>query len=476
MGSTLEQLCGNFFLVQIALSGDQKPADPNTPPAPNPPSPPLPWILSYSTHQEAGGDLLFRSIGNDVLHGGAGIDALKGAADIETFVASNSGFSMLEDGNQAIESLHAAIAHVLTANVQNLTSTAGMIDGTGNVLANVIIADQLANNIVGSAANTLDDCGDHFNGGRAMDTIAGRVTHDTYIVGNADANVLNGPVGNHTIYGPAVTDGGTAGTYCIAVSLGAGHETLTGVASNLLTGTPGGDACKSWTGHDTGVSGNGTVTFAVRADDDSFAFTPDADHNTVTGGAFNSLAGRTGSDAFNGWSDHASVAVGGSPVMFTIGADGDTFAFTAAVGHTLTGGAFNSLTGGTVTLAVAAGDDMFVFRTGVGHDTLDGWTGNETVYRAASNDTFVSTAGAGHDTLTDRAVDGTFAVTIGTGRTANDDHVSLTGLDIDSVANALAYTVHDASAHATIIDNDSKTDPHTATLVHFTAADFILVS
>ena len=69
------------------------------------------------------------------------------------------------------------MTYALTANVENLTLTGvGAINGTGNVLDNVLIGNSANNTLTGGAGN------DTIDGGLGPDTMIGGLGNDTYIV------------------------------------------------------------------------------------------------------------------------------------------------------------------------------------------------------------------------------------------------------------------------------------------------------
>ncbi|NCN89844.1 MAG: calcium-binding protein, partial [Gallionella sp.] len=123
--------------------------------------------------------------GNDTLDGGAGADTMLGGTGNDTYVVDNAGDLVIENAGEGIDQVKSSITYTLTDNVENLTLTgiAGQthpaIDGTGNVLDNVIVGNDAANTLIGLEGN------DTLDGGKGADTLLGGTGDDIYIVDNA---------------------------------------------------------------------------------------------------------------------------------------------------------------------------------------------------------------------------------------------------------------------------------------------------
>jgi len=143
-----------------------------------------------------------------------------------------------------------AVTWTLGTNVDQLilTGTANL-NGTGNVLNNVLVGNGSANTLDGGAGNdTMDggDGNDSLLGGSGDDTLLGGLGTDVLNAGSGH-DVLNGGDGADTLDG------------------GAGDDQLLGGAENdALTGGSGADQFTGETGNDTltGGSGNDRYNFA----------------------------------------------------------------------------------------------------------------------------------------------------------------------------------------------------------------------
>jgi len=162
--------------------------------------------------------------GNDTLNGGAGADTMLGGVGDDTYTVDNAGDIVIENLGEGTDNVQAGISYTLTDNVENLTLTGtASINGTGNVLDNVIVGNAGNNVLSGLAGNdslTGNAGNDTLDGGLDADTMAGGAGNDTYVVDNI---------------GDIVTEGLNAGTDLVQSGI---TYTLTDNVENLtLTGT-----------------------------------------------------------------------------------------------------------------------------------------------------------------------------------------------------------------------------------------------
>ncbi len=186
--------------------------------------------------------------GNDTLNGGAGTDTLVGGAGNDNYTVDNVGDVITELLNEGTDSVTSTVTYTLSSHVENLTLTgAGVINGTGNDLANVLTGNSAANVLTGGAGN------------------------DTYIVGAGDTTVeaagggtdtvqtqitwsLAAEVENLVLTGTAAIDG---------TGNGLGNVLVGNAANNVLTGNAGNDTIDGAAGADTLVGGTGNDKYVM---------------------------------------------------------------------------------------------------------------------------------------------------------------------------------------------------------------------
>ncbi|MBR0556595.1 hypothetical protein J5J10_12985 [Ciceribacter sp. L1K23] len=184
--------------------------------------------------------------GNDVLDGKAGADTMWGGTGNDTYYVDNGSDTVAEASGEGTDTVRASRSYRLTANVENLVLTGtDDIDGTGNVLNNVITGN--------SGDNTLD------GGGTGNDTLSGGAGND-HLLGGFGNDTLLGGTGNDRLSGENGADtlkGGSGNDWLFGdiLSIYAGsNDKLYGDAGNdRLYGYHGADALHGGTGQDVFV-------------------------------------------------------------------------------------------------------------------------------------------------------------------------------------------------------------------------------
>ncbi|MFC7540322.1 beta strand repeat-containing protein [Siccirubricoccus deserti] len=140
-----------------------------------------------------GHDTLFGGIGNDTLDGGTGADSMVGGVGDDTYIVDSAGDVMVEVTGGGVDLVMASVSHTLGIEVENLMLTGTLaVDGSGNVLANMI---------------TGNDATNRLNGGDGNDTLIGAGGNDT-LIGGAGADVLSGGAGLDTFRYNFADEGG----------------------------------------------------------------------------------------------------------------------------------------------------------------------------------------------------------------------------------------------------------------------------
>ena len=248
-----------------------------------------------------GSDTLNGGSGDDIVSGGAGGDAMTGGIGNDIYYVDNVADTASESPGEGTDKVISFINWTLADDFENIElAGGGLINGTGNEAANLM-------------------------------------------VGNGSANTLSGLGGNDTLNG------------------GGGNDTLLGGAGNdLLSGGPGNDAVEGGAGRDILYGGDGTDNFVFR-DGDFAGLTPTTsdtiadfsqaqsdrirldfvDANTLAGG--DQAFAFVGSNGFNNIAGELryEIAGGNTYVYGDTNGDGSADFMIRLVGsHTLTDGDF----------------------------------------------------------------------------------------------------------------------------------------
>jgi Ca2+-binding RTX toxin-like protein len=204
---------------------------------------------------DLGDDKLYGQGGNDTLHGGDGADTLDGGAGADIMDGGNDNDiyyvdTWSDDGNstnddQVIETatggtdlVNASVSYTLASNVENLTLTgSAAINGTGNILNNIITGNSASNILNGDAGNdTLYGNGgdDFLYGGANIDRLEGGAGNDL-LDGGAAADTLLGQAGNDTLIGGLARDVMTGGTEADTFVFGATDSTLNSASADVIS-------------------------------------------------------------------------------------------------------------------------------------------------------------------------------------------------------------------------------------------------
>jgi Ca2+-binding RTX toxin-like protein len=352
----------------------------------------------------AGDDILLGGAGDDTLDGGTGADHMAGGAGNDTYMVDDAGDVVTEAAGEGTDLVISSVFYALTANVENLTLTGTVaLTGTGNGLANMIIANNAGDTLYGlDGDDTLigGTGADYLDGGAGADTLSGGAGDDIYVVDNA---------------GDLVVETANGGVDTVRASidyiLGANLENLTLIGAAALTGrgndldnvliaNNGGDHLYGGAGADTLIGGTGAdyLDGGVGAD-------------AMDGGAGNDVyvvdnLGDTVTELANGGVDTVM-----SSVNFTLGANIENLTLTGATallqakGNALDNVIIANDAGaqmwgfdGNDTLIGGAGNDWM--NGGVGADIMKGGLGNDSYVVDNINDVVIELAGQGSDTIT----------------------------------------------------------------------------
>lgn len=188
---------------------------------------------------EAGDDWLQGGAGSDSVDGGAGADRMEGGSENDTYFVdmwSNDGNSANDDtvielAGGGADLVNASVTYTLTAEVEKLTLTGGAaINGTGNVLANVLTGNAADNFLFGLGGDDIANGGDGndmVDGGDGNDTLTGGLGNDT-LLGGLMVDILDGSAGDDRLDGGDSNDTlrGSAGLDTLIG--GKGRDVMTG--------------------------------------------------------------------------------------------------------------------------------------------------------------------------------------------------------------------------------------------------------
>jgi Ca2+-binding RTX toxin-like protein len=124
-------------------------------------------------------NVLTGNAGDNILTGGAGADTMIGGAGNDTYYVDATTDIITELAGEGTDTISTSVTlATLATNVENLIlSGTSALNGTGNVLDNVITGNSAINTLTGAAGN------DTLNGGSGADALVGGTGNDTYILG-----------------------------------------------------------------------------------------------------------------------------------------------------------------------------------------------------------------------------------------------------------------------------------------------------
>ena len=338
-------------------------------------------------------NVLTGNSGDNVLDGGTGADTLVGGAGHDTYVVDDVGDVVTESLNEGTDTVQSAITYTLGTNVEHLTLTGtAAVNGTGNMLNNVLTGN--------SAANVLD-------GGAGADLLIGGDGDDTFQT-SVDGTWTSGFAARNSGSPGAAGTGQT-------VNLNGKNRSF-----DVFQGDAGTDRLLGTTGDD-----------AIALDDLLSPF-PTASGPRLAGIEVMDVG--DGNDVV----DLTSPTYAYGDVTL-LGGNGDDVLWASSGNDVLQGGAGNdNLYGGVGSDQLTGGD---------GNDTLDGDGGSDTLVGGLGNDTYV--VDDTDDVLTENANEGTDTVKSALTYTlaTNFENLTLTGTTaIDGTGNSANNTLTGNSA------------------------------
>ncbi|MDX2263429.1 MAG: DUF4214 domain-containing protein [Hyphomicrobiales bacterium] len=416
--------------------------------------------------------------GANTLDGGAGDDTLAGGLGDDIYIVDSVLDTVTENASAGTDTVRSSVTFILGDNIENLTLLGrNAANGSGNALANTIIANDGDNILDGGAgSDTLSYANAvaavnislalttvQATGGSGVDTVNGfeNLTGSAFndvLTGSAGANTLTGGRGDDTYYIQDLTDLVTEAAgegidtvhSSVSYTLGVNVEnlTLTGSAAingtgnasdNTITANAGNNILGGGSGTDSVSYANSTAGVTVSLALTTAQITGGSGTDTLTGfenligSAFNDIL--TGSSAANiltgGRGDDLYVLQNGADSVVEAANEGiDTVE--SSVTHTLSAYVENlTLTGSNSINGTGNGLANFLIGN-TAANTLAGGGGNDTYIIQNSGDIVSENANDGMDT-----VQSSVTHTLG----ANVENLTLTGA---SVINGTGNTLNNA--------------------------------
>jgi uncharacterized delta-60 repeat protein len=189
---------------------------------------------------------LLGGLGNDTLDGGSGTDSLIGGLGNDTYVINDDLDTIVELMGEGTDLVKSSVSFSLETlqYVENITffTDSGNVNGTGNLLANIITGS--------SGNNTLD-------GGLGVDTLIGGMGNDLYIVDDLEDLIVENAGSGIDLVSSNVSYELTVNVEKLSL---AGNQSINGLGNflnNEINGNSADNYLNGGYGKDTLIGGNG---------------------------------------------------------------------------------------------------------------------------------------------------------------------------------------------------------------------------
>lgn len=225
----------------------------------------------------SGNNIIIGNTGANTLDGSTGADTMIGGAGHDIYIVDDIGDTVIESAAQGTDTVRSYVSYTLTDEVERLELMgSGDLNGTGNVLSNILTGN--------SGNNTLD-------GGLGNDTLIGGSGDDVYIVDSASDvvsesassgtdlvlssvtyTISDADVENLTLTGSANINA-SGNSSANELTGNAGDNVLSGANGNdILFGMDGNDSLNGGYGDDILSGGAGTDILTGASNADIFVF------------------------------------------------------------------------------------------------------------------------------------------------------------------------------------------------------------
>ena len=344
----------------------------------------------------SGSNVLDGGLGDDTLNGRAGADTLIGGDGDDTYVVDQTDDIVVEAAGEGTDKVISGVSYVLGADVEKLSLRGSAnLDGTGNVLNNILAGNSGSNVLDGGLGN------DTLNGRAGADTLIGGDGNDTYVVDQTDdvvieaagegtdtvvstvTYVLGAEIENLSLRGSANLSGTGNDLNNILAGNSGSNVLAGGLGNDTLNGRAGADTLIGGDGDDTYVvdqlddvvveaAGEGTdkvismVTYALGAEVENLSLWGIVNLNGTGNGFNNELVGNLGGNLLDAGAGNDSL-YGGLGADTLMGGEGDDYLQGEHGADTLIGGI------GDDVYVVEDGDDLVIENIGEGIDTVVSW-------------------------------------------------------------------------------------------------------
>jgi len=434
----------------------------------------------HATGNDANNDI-FGNAGNNTIDGGAGLDRLVGGLGDDTYIVDSAGDTVLEFADEGIDTVLSGVSYDLFVNLENLVLTGDTaINGTGNVLDNILTGNDAVNTLAGLDGN------DTLDGGLGADTLAGGAGDDLYYVDDAlDVIVEFADEGIDTVIaamsytlGAQVENLTLTGRVAANATGNMLNNTLVGNdAVNVLDGGAGDDYLDGGKGTDTMIGGLGNDTFVLDSKRDVVIENPGEGNDTIIAGftytlddvfenltllegargkqnafgnaADNVLQGNSNINTLNGLAGADSMYGGGGNDVYFVDDANDLVIENADEGIDTVNAGVSFVMGDHIEKLVLTGTGNIdgtgnalsnTITGNNGDNTLDGGLGADTLDGGAGNDTYiVDDAG---DVLKDRSGTETVIASVSWKLANGFENLTLAGAaDLSGIGNSAVNTL-----------------------------------
>lgn len=304
-------------------------------------------------------NVLIGNAGANSLEAGPGADTMIGQAGDDNYSIDNSADRAVEMIAAGFDSVISSINYSLPDNIEQLTLAGNAnLQGTGNLLNNVLIGNTGTNNLKGNEGNDILD------GKAGIDTLIGGTGDDSYTVDNSSDSIIeNNDEGIDTVYSSISWI--LANYFEQLVLIGTNNIDANGNEfNNTLTGNAKNNVLDGKAGIDTLIGADGNDTYLVDNSEDSII-------ELVNNGI----------DAVR------------SSVDYSLTAEIENLVLLGTTNNKATGNALNNSLSGNNGANVISGN--------AGDDSINGGLANDTLEGGAGKDVFILDTAANSDTVTD---------------------------------------------------------------------------